>query len=90
MLVQYFFAQAESILTNIHDDQQMNRFEALCTRLLALIRSGGMEGVSVSKINSLVGRGTRAKERNEILAELVSRGLLSVEKKDRVTVFRAV
>ena len=90
VLVQYFFAQAESILTNIHDDQQMNRFEALCTRLLALIRSGGMEGVSVSKINSLVGRGTRAKERNEILAELVSRGLLSVEKKDRVTVFRAV
>lgn len=90
VLVQYFFAQAESILTNIHDDQETNRFEALCRRILAIVREGGLRGTTLGVIHERCGLGTRSKERREILDELQSRGLVTVEKLDRVSTYRAV
>jgi hypothetical protein len=90
VLVQYFFAQAESVLTNIHDDQTVNRFEALCRRILAIIREGGADGATLTHINAVCGLGTRAKERREILDELQSRGIIVAERQDRHTVYRAV
>ena len=89
VLVQYFFAQAESILTNIHDDQQMNRFEGMCRRILAIIRSGGPEGVTLSRIHEQCGLGTRSKDRREILEELQSRSVIIAEKRERHTFFKA-
>lgn len=90
LMVQYFFAQAEGVLTNIHDDQHTNRFEALCARVLAIIRGGGSEGVTLANINSLAGRGTRSSDRKEIIEELQSRGLIVLEKQDRITMLRAI
>jgi hypothetical protein len=37
VLAQYFFAQAEAALGNLHYDVQVSRFEALCQRLLDII-----------------------------------------------------
>ncbi len=90
VLVKYFFAQAETVLTNIHDSQEMNRFESLCQRILTIIRDGGVAGATPALINSRCGRGTRSAERKEVLDELFSRVLIRVEKKDRLTVFHAV
>ena len=87
VLVQYFFAQAEAVLTNIHDNEDVNRFEALCRRILAIIDAAGPAGQSLSTISRLCGSGTRSKERREALEELVSRGVLAHAKIEGVTVF---
>jgi hypothetical protein len=88
VLVRYFFAQAESILTNIHDDQQMNRFESLCNRILNAIKSRP-GGITLSDLSRNLGRGTRSKERREVIEELASRGLILHEKREGQTVFAA-
>lgn len=87
ILVQYFFAQAEAVLTNIHEDQEMNRFESLCRRILTIIGDNKRQGVSLSTINNTCGLGTRVSERREILQELESRGLIRSEKRERHTFF---
>lgn len=86
VLVQYFFAQAEAVLTNIHDDQQANRFEALCRRILTIIDNSA-QSCSLSTISRMCGAGTRAKERHEALNELVTRGVLTTAKIQGVTIF---
>ena len=89
VLAQYFFAQAEAVLTNIHDSEVINRFESLCNRMLALIQAAGDTGATLHDIHERFGRGTRAKDRKEVLDELLTRGLVTVQKNDRISVFRA-
>ncbi len=89
LLVQYFFAQAESILTDIHEDQQVNRFESLCRRILTIIRESGPEGASLNHIHELCGRGTRSNERRAVLEELESRGVVTHEKHGKLMVYHA-
>lgn len=82
ILEQYFFAQAEAVLTNIHDDQEMNRFESLCRRIMTIIGDAKGKGASLSTINNLCGLGTRAAERRE-----VCRGAKSCRNSNRVARF---
>ena len=82
VLVQYFFAQAEEVLNNIHDDQQKNRFAALCRRILTIITDAGDEGQTLSGICRLCGHGTRSKERREALTELLEAGEVVQVKRD--------
>jgi putative DNA primase/helicase len=86
VLVQYFFAQAEAVLTNIHDDQTVNRFEGLCRRILTIIDNNG-DKCPLSTISRMCGAGTRAKERHEALNELVTRGVITTAKVQGVTMF---
>ena len=90
VLVQYFFAQAEDLLGGIYDDMQANRFESLCRRILAIIRDAGPSGASMSLIHERCGKGTRAKERREILQELESRCLVTSAQIGKQTLYRAV
>ena len=86
VMTQYFFAQAEAVLTNIRDDQTVNRFEALCRRILTII-DNHPGGCPLSDISRLCGAGTRSKERHEALNELVTRGVITTAKVQGVTTF---
>lgn len=80
VLVQYFFGQAEAVLTDIHDDRETNAFESLCSRVLAHIRARGKAGATLTTITNSFSRGTRSQQRKEVIGELLARGLVREDK----------
>lgn len=89
VLVKYFFAQAEAVLTNIHDSQDQNQFESICRRIKELVETSGSTGISLAEISHKCGRGTKAKQRQEVLDELESRGEIVKQKRDKMTMYFA-
>jgi hypothetical protein len=86
VVCRWLFANAERCLRNIHEDRMTARFEAGCERAFNIIKSAGESGATATTLNNRMGKGTRAKERAEILQELLSRGLV-LQAKEGKTIF---
>jgi hypothetical protein len=78
VLVQYFFGQAEQVFATLCNDPVQARFEALCDRIYRYVEGRGGE-VTKSELGWNVGKNSKAKDRNEALNELASRGLVEIE-----------
>jgi len=78
VLVQYFFGEAERVFGGLHFDPRQGKFEGLCDKILAFVKAKGGR-VGRQEISWQLGKGTRAKDRNEAIAELVNRGDLVIE-----------
>lgn len=77
VLVKYFFAQAETVFANLHFDPIQSKFESLCKRIESAIASAPNKEMSKSEIGWKYSRGTKAKDRDEALKELIDRGLIA-------------
>lgn len=77
VLVQYLFGQAETVFANIHFDPIQSRFESLCSRLKEFIDKKGV--VKKSEIGWYLGSGTKVKDRDEAIKELLERGQIQQE-----------
>ena len=76
IIVQYLFSQAETVLSTLHYDPVQSRFENLCERILKLIQSKQGGECLLSVISHEAGRSTKAKDREEAIKELESRGYI--------------
>jgi len=96
ILVNYLFAQAEAVFSTLHYDPAQGKFEALCLRLLTMIENAPGRKMMKAAISYSTGRGTKSKERDEALNELVDRGSLVIEQEKGnsggrpVTCYRAI
>jgi hypothetical protein len=74
-IVQWYYAQAESVLDLVRDDAARNPFETQLVSMLGYIRrktpSGGVSKTTISRNK---GEGTTAHRRDQLLEELMERG----------------
>jgi len=86
-ICKWLYTHAERTLGHITEDTQSNIREMVMERLMSVIKSHGANDVSLRIISQYCGRGTTAKERRDLLAELVDRGELSVKKEGKSMFF---
>lgn len=75
----WLYAQAYAMFSSLLEDEQSARLEKMLEKILACIRQHGP--ITGRQISRTAGRGTDAKERSELIAELIERNeILETEK----------
>ena len=80
ILAQYFFKQAEEVFGTLHFDPVQNKFENLMERIKRCVQRAKYGKIPKHRISQTIGKGSKAKERDEAIRELLERGLLVAEK----------
>jgi hypothetical protein len=74
VLVQYFFKQAEEVFQTLHFNPTQSRFENLVDRIYRCIQRAPDHKRWKYEIGYLIGKGNKAKDRDEAIRELIERG----------------
>jgi hypothetical protein len=77
VLVQYFFGEAERVFGGLHFDPRQGKFEGLCDRILNFVKARPGRQCRRSDISQHIGSGSKNRDRQEAISELVNRGLLT-------------
>lgn len=76
VLVQYFFKEAERVFGGLHFDVKQAKFETLCDKILNFVKSRPGQECLRRDVSRNIGKGSKSKDRQEAIVELVNRGLI--------------